>query len=278
MAMNPLKILIVENEILVAKQLSIYLVKQKYQITGIARAGEHALELIKHETPDIILMDIQLDGELDGIQTATIIHQKLIIPIIYLTQIRDEPTFARARTTLPAMHLTKPFKNHDVRNAIEMTISSFSLLHGNKTKDVSVSPEISIENEEKKPEELFILKDRVFVKNNSCGFDRLILSEVISIKADERFVHILTVNGKLKILYKLSSFLKMLNNYPIVRINRGTAVNANYVYQLSKTEINLEYPNQSNKDGETIKISYPISNTYRNEALTKFRVTLNTTE
>ena len=122
--MNAIKILIVEDELIISKQLSIYLKQRNYDVIGIPRSGEQALEIVENENPDIVLMDIDLDGELDGIETAAKIHETLIIPIIYLTKFNDNRTLDRVKDTLPATYLTKPYKNHDVRNAIEMAISS----------------------------------------------------------------------------------------------------------------------------------------------------------
>lgn len=273
--MNTLKILIVENEILIAKQLSKYLEKQAYEVTGTARTGEHALELAEQENPDIILMDIDLDGELDGIQTAAIIHKTLIIPIIYLTNLQDEQTFERASETLPATYLTKPFKNLDVRNAIEMSIKSLSLLSHNKAKDMSLSLEINLKKQEKDTEELFILKDRIFVKNENGDFEKLLLDDIISVQSDDHYIHILTRDRKLKAHYKFASFLESVKDYPIFRIHRGTAVNANFISIISKTEVKLEYTNKS-EEGNTIKVNFPISDSYREEALTNFRVLMST--
>lgn len=270
--MNKPKILIVENEILIAKQLSSYLEKQQYQVSGKARTGEEALELAKQESPDIILMDIDLDGELDGIQTAAIIHKTLIIPIVYLTSIRDKQTFERASETLPATFLTKPFKNLDVRNAIEMSIKSLSLLSHNKAKDVNLSVEIKLKNQEQNINELFVLKDRIFVKTKKGDFDRLLFSDIISIQTADHYLHILTPNGVIKTNYNFSSFLEMLKDYPIFRIHRGVAVNANYVYKLTRTEVFLEYP--LSEEASKNQLSFPISDSYRDEALGSFRVLL----
>ena len=270
--MNKPKILIVENEILIAKQLANYLEKQKYQVSGKARTGERALELAKQESPDIILMDIDLDGELDGIQTAAIIHETLIIPIIYLTSIRDKQTFERASETLPATFLTKPFKNLDVRNAIEMSIKSLSLLSHDKAKDVNLSLEIKLKKQEQNNSELYALKDRIFLKNQEGDFDLLLLRDIISIQKINRQLHIQTLNGMLISNYSFTSIFEMLKGYPIFQIHRGIAVNANFVYKMSRTDVYLEYP--SSEEAIKIQQSFPISNSYRNEALNSFRVVL----
>lgn len=269
--MNSLKVLIVENEILIARQLSKYLEKQKYQVTGIARTGEQALELAKHENPDIILMDIDLDGDMDGIQTAAIVHKTLIIPIIYLTNLKDEQTFERASETLPATYLTKPFKNLDVRNAIEMSIKSLSLLSHDKAKDVNISVELNLKGQKNDQAELYTLKDRLFIKNEDGAYERVMLDEIIYIQTDDHFITLYTQYGERKIKYNLNQFIAFIKNYPIFRINKQTAVNANYVLSIKKQEALLEYTDISNK---MIQKSFPIGLAYQNEVIDNFRVVM----
>jgi DNA-binding LytR/AlgR family response regulator len=269
--MNPLNVLIVENEILIAKHLSKYLVDQMYNISGVARTGEEALNLVEKENPDVIIMDIDLDGQLDGIQTATLIHEKLIIPIIYLTHIQDNKTFERASNTLPGTYLTKPFKNLDVKNAIEMSIKSLRLLTQNKSKDLNLSIELNIPEGNKVLEEVYSLKDRIFIRNKYGTFSRLDLDDIVYINTDDHSLIIQTLEGEKRINFVFSNFLESIKEYPIFRIHKQTAVNANYVYNLSKKEVNLEYID-SNK--ELVKKTFHISKAYKEEVLNNFRVVI----
>lgn len=267
--MSALKILIVENEVLVAKHLSYYLGQQKYQVLGIARTGEKALELVKDENPDIILMDIDLDGELDGIQTAIIIHETTVIPIIYLTDSKDERTFNRASETLPATFLTKPFKDLDVRNAIEMAFKSLSLLSDTKGKDINISDEPDAQGQNKDIHEFHTLKDRIFIRNEEGVYERIKLDEIVYIQANNQWLSIYTISGERKIKLSLSRFLDLVKDCPIFRVHKKTALNANYVGTLSKSEVNIEYRNGLNN---LIQESFPIGPTYKNEVLNRFRL------
>ena len=267
--MNALKILIVENEILVSKELTSYLVHQKYQVSGAARTGEQALELVKEENPDIIIMDIDLDGELDGIQTATIIHETLIIPIIYLTDIKDEQTFNRASETLPATFLTKPFKNLDVRNAIEMAMRTLSSLLEKQAKDINISFELDLKGQKKDVNEFYTLDDRVFIKNEEGAYERIKLDEIVYIQAEGQWLTINSIYGERKIKLGLSRFLELVKDCPIFRIHKKTALNAKYVDILSKSEVKVEYRNGLNK---LIQESFPIGSTYKDDVLNNFRV------
>ena len=124
---QPIKILIVEDEMIIAANMSLQLTALGYEVTGIMLKGEDALEHIKQNEPDIILLDIHLKGELTGIETAHIIQQDANIPIIYVTANADEAHFNEAKTTNPYAFISKPFKKLDLQRAIELTVNRFQL-------------------------------------------------------------------------------------------------------------------------------------------------------
>lgn len=117
-----IKILIVEDEMLIGAKISMLLTNLGYEVTGILPRGEEAIAHVKENPPDIILLDINLKGKMDGIETAASLQQKNI-PVIYLTANSDEATFNRAKQTRPAAFIKKPFKQLDLQRAIELTIS-----------------------------------------------------------------------------------------------------------------------------------------------------------
>ena len=117
------KILVVEDEMIIGAKISMYLSSLGYEVTGVLPRGEEVLNHVKEDTPDIIILDVHLKGQMDGIETAASIEQYFQIPIIYLTANADNATFNRARTTRPAAFISKPFKKLDLQRAIELTIS-----------------------------------------------------------------------------------------------------------------------------------------------------------
>jgi len=113
------KILIVEDEIIVAQDLKQRLTDLGHNIVGIAAKGNDALQMTKKTNPDLILMDIRLKGELDGINTAQIIGNIYNIPFIYLTGSNDKTVIERAEKTKPAGYITKPFEDIIIQKSIE---------------------------------------------------------------------------------------------------------------------------------------------------------------
>ena len=117
------KILIVEDEMIIAANISLQLSTLGYEVTGLLSRGEEALLHIEQNQPDILLLDINLKGNIDGIETAQIMQKTFNIPIIYFTANADEVNFNRAKSTHPYAFISKPFKKLDLERAIELTIN-----------------------------------------------------------------------------------------------------------------------------------------------------------
>ncbi|MEG5136148.1 MULTISPECIES: hybrid sensor histidine kinase/response regulator [unclassified Microcoleus] len=120
--MNPIKILVVEDEVIVAEDIAGRLKKLGYTVTATVASGEEALEKVAEERPDLVLMDIVLKGDMDGITTAEKIRTKVDVPTVFLTAYADEKTLQRAKLTNPFGYIIKPFQQHDLRVAIEIAL------------------------------------------------------------------------------------------------------------------------------------------------------------
>lgn len=116
------RIMLVEDEIIVALDVQERLETLGYQVVAHATSGAEALKLLEEEHPDLILMDVKIRGKLDGIDTASAIRENLDVPIIYLTAFADETTLQRARVTGASGYLIKPFEDRELRSAIEMAL------------------------------------------------------------------------------------------------------------------------------------------------------------
>lgn len=127
--MNEQKILIVEDESIVAKDLELTLDHLGYEIVGNCDNGEDAYKVALEKKPDLILMDIFIKGQIDGIETASRIKNELNVPIVYLTAFSDENTLKRAKETKPHGYLTKPFDEKDLYITIEMVLNKSKLEH-----------------------------------------------------------------------------------------------------------------------------------------------------
>ncbi|MGB9202013.1 response regulator [Methanobacterium sp.] len=117
------KILIVEDEIIIAIDLKIRLEDLGYYVPGIAINGRDAIKKTGEKNPDIILMDILLNGDKDGIEVAQQIRNQYNIPIIYLTGSPNDSMIERAEITEPYGYINKPFDNTEIETAIKLAIS-----------------------------------------------------------------------------------------------------------------------------------------------------------
>lgn len=116
------RILLVEDEVIVALDLQQRLEKMGYQVIGHATTGEEAVGLALSDKPDLILMDIKLHGKSDGIETAARIREKKKIPVIFVTAYSNDPTLKRAREIEAYGYLIKPFEDRELRAAIEIAL------------------------------------------------------------------------------------------------------------------------------------------------------------
>ena len=117
------KILIVEDEIIIAIDLKIRLENLGYFVPGIAVNGDDAIKKTGEKNPDLILMDIVLNGEKDGIEVAQQIRDQYNIPIIYLTGSQNNSLMERAKITEPYGYINKPFDNIEIENTIQLAVS-----------------------------------------------------------------------------------------------------------------------------------------------------------
>jgi diguanylate cyclase (GGDEF)-like protein/PAS domain S-box-containing protein len=125
--MNSAKILVVEDEIIVAKDLQNRLRKLGYCVPAIAASAEEAIIKAAEATFDLVLMDIRLRGEMDGVEAAREIHSRYDIPIVYLTANSDTLTFERVKTTKPQGYIIKPFKERELYSTIELTLARYHI-------------------------------------------------------------------------------------------------------------------------------------------------------
>jgi two-component system, cell cycle sensor histidine kinase and response regulator CckA len=121
------RIFVVEDQVIVSEDIAQTLRQLGYEIAGTAESGVEALLEIERTRPDLVLMDIQLAGRLDGIQITAAIRKRWAIPVIYLTAHSDEATLARAKETGPYGYLLKPFNERELRTAIEVALRRHAL-------------------------------------------------------------------------------------------------------------------------------------------------------
>lgn len=223
-----IKILVVEDEMIIAAKISMQLTSLGYEVTAILPRGEQAIQHVKENRPDILLMDINLKGELDGIATAQQIQQFADIPIIYLTANSDEATFNRAKPTKPYAFISKPFKQLDLQRAIELTISRMAE-NDTGTQTASTTGE----------EEPFILNDRIFVRYKE-KMVKIMLSDILYMEADRNYSHIFTRTREYVLSITLKSIEEKMSMQLFMRIHRSYLINITHVEEVAENHVMID--------------------------------------
>lgn len=124
--MNEIRILIVEDEPIIAEHISVYLNNNDFMVSGIAYDDEEAKKQLKYNTPDAVLLDINLESETDGIAIARHINATYKIPFVFLTSYADRETLDRAKAVEPSGYIVKPFNEKTLLASLEIAISNFA--------------------------------------------------------------------------------------------------------------------------------------------------------
>jgi DNA-binding LytR/AlgR family response regulator len=219
----PLKILIVEDEMLIAANIANQLETLGYEILGIIPRGQEAINAVKSDKPDLVLMDINLKGDIDGIEAATQMQLEGAIPIIYLTANTDEHHFKRAKATNPYAFLSKPFKKLDLKNAIELASDRI----------------LAEKNEPQNDSSKFVLNDRIFVRRNDIMV-KIIIADIQYLEADRNYCQIFTQNNTYLLVNTLKNMEDKLPTEVFQRIHRSYIVNLNYVDEVAQNHITVK--------------------------------------
>lgn len=124
--MSNINILIIEDESIIAEDISDMIRKIGYEVAAIIGNGDKALDYLGFHYPDLVLCDIMIKGTRDGIQIAEWLRKNRRIPFLFLTSLTDRATLDRAKTTLPYGYIVKPFDEKDLLTSIEMALYKFS--------------------------------------------------------------------------------------------------------------------------------------------------------
>jgi DNA-binding LytR/AlgR family response regulator len=240
MAAEKVNILIVEDESIVALDLASGLEHDGYNIAGVADNAEEALQLFNENEIDIILMDVNIIGEKDGIDAATEILKQKAVPIIYLTAFTDAATIDRIKQTHPAAFLSKPYSLTNVRIAIDLAVNNFAVSRDQQPTGKIIPLDKDSNRNAVAPEREMILRmnDHIFVKHN-YAFIKLKLEDLLYIEAENNYSSIITADKKFLLRLSLSQLLEKINYKALVRIHRSYAVNINAIQSFNEQEVGI---------------------------------------
>ncbi len=240
--MNRIKILIVEDELIVADNMSDRLTMLGYDICEIADNFSDALRLFAEHKPDMVLMDINIRGEKDGIDTAIEMQKLRPFPLIFLTSLSDRITTTRARAAHPSAYIVKPFNDYELNLAIELAIDNFSQ---------NIEQESETRPESFPPDTHYLIKDSVFVKVKG-KFEKIMLDDILWIEADGNYSVIGTLAKNFTVISQLGALSQKISNPLLARVHKSYVVNIHKIDSFDDTRLfinNKEIPiSQGNRD------------------------------
>lgn len=231
---------------IIGANLSLQLTGLGYEVLGIIPRGEEAVSFVRNNQPDILLMDIHLKGQLDGVETSKIIQQEFDIPIIYITANSDEVNFNRAKSTRPHAFISKPIKKLDLQRAIELTLSRMQEEKQKKSGAESIS------------EKPFVLGDSIFVKDHE-KMVRIVISDILYVEAERNYCRIYAKSKEYLLVMTLKDLDRKLPAQHFIRIHRSYIINISKIDEIGNT-----YAVVSRK-------TIPMSKGYRDELLKRLQ-------
>ena len=238
------KILIVEDEGIIAESIRITVESLGYEVVGVADNALDAIDIANNNTIDLAILDINIQGEKNGIWLAdTIFKDKAFI---FLTAYGDDKTIQQAIQTKPSGYLLKPFKKEDISIAIQIALINFT---SNKTAKSSLNnqhPETSSINLLRKKESVFIKQKRAFIK--------LVIKDILFIESDKNYLKIQTEKEVFIIRNTLKDISENLPNY-FVQVHRSFIVNINHIDKIHTLNLKVG------------TFTIPLSSSYKKELL-----------
>lgn len=246
--MEKIKILIVEDTVAESDKLIETLTSSQFEVVGIARSHQEALQLFYANKVDIVVIDIFLNGIPEGITFAETLNNvpQSARPFVFLTSSTDRTIFERAKLTKPYSFLLKPFNPLEVLYALEMAIEKFydqpDIFQGDE-EDTVISSEF-----------LFIKKKDVLKK--------VAISDIVNIEVEERYCSIFVGTEKFVIQISLAKITNLLDSSKFYRVHRNHIVNAYEIEEIQPSDGLLVMSNKS---------MIPFSDHYK-EVLNQFKV------
>lgn len=219
--MEKVKILVVEDEVIIADNICDTLEELDYEVLEPAINFTEAIETIEKDRPDIAILDIQLSGRKTGIDLAEVIREKYDFPFVFLTSNADIATVKEAKKVMPSAYLIKPFSKEELFTSIEIALSNYS-----KRKETATDRNLAI-------------KDFLFIKDKGT-YRKVYFKDILYIKSSHVYVEVF-LEGQQKFVVRtgLSNILKKLDaNF--IRIHRGYIINTTYLTQIHSMSVSLK--------------------------------------
>ena len=226
---QPIKILIVEDNVIIADDMQSMLEEIGYEIVDNVIVYEQAVEVLKNNEVDLVLIDIILASDKTGIDLGQHIRENYNIPFIFVTSNSDRATVENAKTVKPNGYLVKPFEQQDLYTSIEIALSNFDY-----SSDASGSPVAAPSGESVMGNS--VLKDSIFVKKQHLYY-RIQFDDICFIKADNVYLEVNTADKKFLVRSPLKDYLEKLPKNKFYRAHKSYIVNVDHIDAINSKDI-----------------------------------------
>lgn len=227
---QPIKILIVEDNVIIADDMQSMLEEIGYEIVDNVIVYEQAEEVLKTKQVDLVLIDIILASDKTGIDLGKHIRQNYNIPFIFVTSNSDRATVENAKTVKPNGYLVKPFEQQDLYTSIEIALSNFT--YGEKTGGGGQEGD----DDDDKLMSNSVLKDSIFVKKQHLYY-RIQFEDIQFIKADNVYLEVNTKDKKFLVRSPLKDYLEKLPKNKFYRAHKSYIVNVDHIDAINSKDI-----------------------------------------
>lgn len=218
--MSKVKILVVEDEMIIADNICDALEDLGYEALEPAINYTEAIGRIEEEKPDIAILDIQLSGRKTGIDIAKKIRDYYNFPFIFLTSNSDSYTVNQAKEVMPPAYLVKPFTKEELYTSIEIALHNFSKKIGENNGDN------------------LIIKDSLFVKDKGF-YTKINFDDILYLKSAHVYIEIILRSyQKMVVRTSLNDIIEKLSD-SFIRIHRGYIINTKYLTQITQTSAKI---------------------------------------
>jgi DNA-binding LytR/AlgR family response regulator len=222
-----IKIIVIEDEFVIAEDIRTLLQDNDYTVLHVFDKAEKAYPVIIKEYPDIILVDINLGGKMDGVELVTKVKATRQLPVVYITANSDIGTYERAKATHPNAFLIKPFTPPNLLATVDLAIANFA-------DDIMPSRIERVHLVEPSPEVL--LNQNLFLKANG-RYKKIHVDEILFAEASGSYVHIQTTDQRYTLSQNLANFLRKTPLPNFVKIHRSFIVNVNKVESFDESSV-----------------------------------------
>lgn len=246
--MPGIRVFLVEDDWIIAKEISLNLQDLGFEVTGVADNGEEAYKQIREQKPDIALLDIGLSGEMTGIDLAELLRRDGETPYIFLTALADLTTIEKAKLVDPFAYLVKPTTVETLYSTIEITLHHAARL---KKEQTAPPPPVLREN--------MAYSEGIFVKNRK-RLEKILLRDILWVEAYDIYAQIKTSSAHYLLGHSLKAVEERFPPAHFMRVHRSYIVNLEKIQAIEEQELII--------DGLRI----PVGKTYRDALMKKLSI------